>query len=272
MRGSSWCACSVLLTCVAAVSAAVSAGDSPDLEVVHRIKQEAFKHSQVMEHLFHMTEVHGPRLTNSPGLDAAAQWVVDTLDEWGLANAAVEEWGSFGRGWSTSYFSAHLIEPQYAPLIGVPLAWTPGTDGVVTGTPILAELKDVDGYDRREVELERFMSEWKGKLAGKIVLLSGPKALEPQTEAPSKRFDDGELSKRARARDPLEPIEIDFENPDRRQSAFQTAYAGARGQQTRRRCVGARSGQRTVRHHGARPTRRGLVSVQASGRDACGRV
>ena len=60
MRGSSRCARLILLTCVAAVPASVSAGDSPDLEVVHRIKQEAFKHSRVMEHLFHMTEVRKP--------------------------------------------------------------------------------------------------------------------------------------------------------------------------------------------------------------------
>jgi hypothetical protein len=34
-----------------------------------------------------------------------------------------------------------MIEPQYQPLIGVPLAWTSGTNGVVTGEPVMAVLR-----------------------------------------------------------------------------------------------------------------------------------
>ena len=97
-----------------------------------------------MQHVFYMTDVYGPRLTNSPGLDAAAEWVAQTARDWGLDNVALESWGPFGRGWSTSRFSAHLIEPRYAPLIGVPLAWSPGTAGVLRGTPILAVLRSED--------------------------------------------------------------------------------------------------------------------------------
>ena len=70
-----------------AVPGVWAADNSPDLEVIHRIKQEAFKRSQVMRHLFHMTDVYGPRLSNSPGIDAAAKWVLDTAKEWGLDNA-----------------------------------------------------------------------------------------------------------------------------------------------------------------------------------------
>ncbi|MYC64969.1 MAG: hypothetical protein F4X12_01395 [Acidobacteriia bacterium] len=46
---------------------ALGAGYSPDLEVVSQIKHEAENNSQVMEHLFQLVEVYGPRITNSKG-------------------------------------------------------------------------------------------------------------------------------------------------------------------------------------------------------------
>src|SRR6185295_13288347 len=85
--------------------------DRADLAVVHRIRQEAWEHSQVMDHLFYLTDVHGPRLTGSPGFQRAADWVTKRLQEWGLSNVAQEKWGPFGRSWSVSRFSANLVEP-----------------------------------------------------------------------------------------------------------------------------------------------------------------
>jgi len=201
----------VLATCA-------SAADSPDLEVVHRIKREAFARSKVMNHLFHLTDVHGPRLTNSPGYDAAAQWVVDKAIEWELDNAAVEEWGPYGRGWSTSYFSAHMVEPTYATLIGVPLAWAPGTEGVVDGIPILAYAPASMFSRSSEIEasradLQEYISRWHGKLQGAIVMLQAPRHLDTLESAPSRRLTSSDLADRATAPEPTEPIEIDLDNP-----------------------------------------------------------
>jgi carboxypeptidase Q len=108
-----------------------------DLATLHRIKDEAFQRSKVMETMFYLTDVNGPRLTNSPGYFGAADWVVKQLGEWGIA-AHQEKW-PFGRGWQFTHFSAHLIAPQYAPLIGYPQAWTGGTNGVITGEPMMVE-------------------------------------------------------------------------------------------------------------------------------------
>ena len=191
---------------------AVAVAQSPDLMVVHRIKHEAFENSQVMETLFQMTDVHGPRLTNSPGFDSAAAWVVEQSEAWGLDNVAIEPWGEFGRGWSTSRFSAHLIEPQYAPLIGVPLAFTPGTDGVVSGTPVFAPYHRRDEHEDRVAELDRYMDKWRGKLQGQMVLLSEPKHLTPETKAASHRLSSSELSDKSKASDPVENYTVDPEN------------------------------------------------------------
>jgi hypothetical protein len=212
-----------LITCalVALLLIPISiAGDTPDLEVVHQIKREAFKRSEVMEYLFQMTDRYGPRLTNSPGIDEAGDWFVDQAKEMGLKKVAKESWGPFGRGWSTEHFSAHLIEPQYMPIIGVPLAWAPGTDGVVKGTPLFAPLQRRDSHEARVAELDRYIERWSGKLENQIVMLREPMRIEPETDAPSKRYSDSELSTRSKAPEPVEPIAIDPDDPQRPENAY----------------------------------------------------
>src|SRR3954468_11906735 len=96
-------------------------GQEPvDLDVVHKIRQEALQNSQVMEHLFYLTDVSGSRLTNSPGYFKAADWVVKQLGDWGVS-AHQEKWGPFGRGWTYTRFSAQMLQPESVPLIGAPL-------------------------------------------------------------------------------------------------------------------------------------------------------
>src|SRR5258708_7690596 len=102
--------------------------DKIDLSVVHRIKQEAFRGSKVMDHLFWLTDANGPRLTGSPGYRTAAEWAVRSLKSWGASNPRLEKWGTFGRGWSVSQYSASLVEPGFAALGGVPKAWCGGTE------------------------------------------------------------------------------------------------------------------------------------------------
>ncbi len=69
-----------------------------DLGIVDRIKTEAFDRSKVMETLRNLTDVHGPRLTWSPGFEDAARWAMGELNGYGLENVHLEKWGPFGRG------------------------------------------------------------------------------------------------------------------------------------------------------------------------------
>lgn len=145
----------------------LAAEDKADLSIVHRIRHEALQNSKLMEHMFYLTDVNGHRLTGSPGYKKAADWVVKRAQEYGLSNAKLEKWGPFGRGWDYTKFSAHMIEPAYSPLIGFPLAWSPGTNGPVTGEPVHAVLRGPDD-----------LAKHKGKLKGKIVLI------DPARETP----------------------------------------------------------------------------------------
>ncbi len=180
------------ILCLAAVSIPllVLAAEKVDLLVINRIKSEAFENTKVMDHMFYLTDVNGPRLTGSPAYRAAADWVVKRMTEYGLT-AKEEKWGPFGRGWTSKHFEAHLIAPQYQPLIGIPLAWTAGTDGTVTGEPIMVSIKS-------EADFEKY----KGKLKGKVVMSSPPKQLELQTTASGHRLTDAELAEQAMAPEP----------------------------------------------------------------------
>ena len=190
----------------------LQAAEKVDLATVHRIKQEAFENSQVMDHLFYLVDVHGPRLTGSPGFHGAADFAVERMEEWGLENVKQEKWGPFGQGWSYSRFSAHLIEPQYEALIGVPMAWSPGTKGVVAGKPVLAPLKSPATLKHREAEIDAFIEKYRGNLGGQIVMTAPIKDVKVSAEALHRRFSEQELSRRAQAAEPVPPI--DFDDPE----------------------------------------------------------
>ena len=194
------------VTAVLALGLAASswAEDRADLEVVHRIRQEAIQGSQVMDHLFALTDANGPRLTGSPGFKRAAEWAAGRLKDWGVANAHVESWGRFGRGWSLERFSAQLVEPTVAPLHGVPLAWSGGTTGPVTAEVVAAPLwtapeREVR-YDIAKVEerVRTYIAAQRGKLRARIVLIDPAPELKPPTEAASRRYDDAQLQEEAR--------------------------------------------------------------------------
>ncbi len=158
------------------------ADEAVDLDVVHKIRQEALQNSKVMDHLFYLTDVAGPRLTNSPGFFTAADWVVKQLGEWGIS-AHQEKWGPFGRGWTFTHFSAHLIAPQYAPLEGVPLAYTPGTNGPVTGDATIAVINNEGDF-----------AKYKGTLKGKMLLLGTGRELAMSLQPLALRRSDADLA------------------------------------------------------------------------------
>ena len=165
------------------LSLGANAQEKVDLATIHRIKAEALENSKVMEHVFFLTDVNGPRLTNSPGFKSAGEWVMKRLQEYGLADVHEEPWGPFGKGWNYTRFAGHMLEPAYAPLIGFPLAWSPGTAGPVQAEAIYAPLEN-DG------DLEKF----KGKLRGKIVLSMKSRELAMPTEPAGRRLSDADLA------------------------------------------------------------------------------
>ena len=172
-----------------AQTAATPAPDPND--PIQRIKDEGMKRSQVMQTLSYLSDVIGPRLTNSPGMKRANEWTRDQLTKWGLQNARLESWGPFGKGWTLKRFSAQVTEPVAIPLIAYPKAWSPGF-----ASPITADVVYVDA--RNEADLEKF----KGKLNGKIVLTSATREVPAHFDAQGTRLSEKDLLALADAPEP----------------------------------------------------------------------
>ncbi|MDQ3712227.1 MAG: M20/M25/M40 family metallo-hydrolase [Acidobacteriota bacterium] len=173
-----------LLPTVAFGQAAAPAPFQSPKEVIDKIKDEGTNRSQVMQTLSYLTDVIGGRLTNSPNMKRANEWTRDTMTKWGLQNAKLEAWGPFGRGWSLKNFSAQVVAPQGIPVIAYPKAWSPSTKGVVTSDVVHLDIKD-----------EADFAKYKGKLNGKIVLISGTRELKAEVKPLSARRTDEELAK-----------------------------------------------------------------------------
>jgi hypothetical protein len=181
-------------------------GDSADLTLVGRIKNEAFANSQVMETLSYLTDVYGPRLTASPGFRDAANWAMKRLQSYGVAGVTEEKWGPFARSWALRQSSLEMLEPGYSALDAVPLAWSGSTKGARAGEVIFAPLRRgplSPDPARVEEEFDRYMNEWRGKLKGKVVLTSAPVTVRTDTPGPFQRLTDKELSDLAIAPAPV---------------------------------------------------------------------
>jgi carboxypeptidase Q len=178
--------------------------ENVDLATVDRIKTEAFDHSKVMDHLYQLSEVHGPRLTWSAGFMDAANWAVGALKEMGLRNVHTESWKPAGRNWMLQESSAELIAPRYQQMTAVPLAWSAATKGAVTGEPILTPFSATfrDGPKKLAEEWKAYQEKWGGKLRGKIIMLSEPNIPEPETRPLFRRYTAQELSDLENAPEP----------------------------------------------------------------------
>jgi carboxypeptidase Q len=170
--------------------------DRVDPAVLDRIKAEAFDRSKVVETLRNLTDVHGPRLTGSPGFEDAARWAMGELNGYGLQSVHLEKWGPFGRAWTLEQSSVELVEPRYSQLTAVPLAWSASTNGPVTADLVFAPIRASfrDGPKKFKEAMDAYRAKWTGKLRGKIVLLSNPKAPPPAASAPFHRYTAAELS------------------------------------------------------------------------------
>lgn len=162
---------------------------SPDPGVITKFEDEGLQHSHIMEVMGYLTDVYGPRLTNSPNIREAGEYAVKTLNSWGLVNVHEESWGPFGRGWSNELFEANEVSPRRFPLIAYPKAWTSGTGGVITAEAVYAKIE-------KEEDFEAF----RGKLRGKFVMTAPLRPVEAQFEAPAHRYTDKELVDMAQPR------------------------------------------------------------------------
>jgi hypothetical protein len=139
----------------------LAATEPVDLDMMTRIRDEGFHRSQVMETAATLTDSIGPRLTGSPAQRRASEWTRKRLQEWGLVDARLEPWGTFGRGWSFDRAVVGVVAPEKAPLLALPRAWTPGTNGPKRGRAL-----------RVTLESEADLDKHKGQVRGAVLFLA----------------------------------------------------------------------------------------------------
>src|ERR1035437_3093975 len=144
------------------------ATENLDYTMYQRIRDEGLSHSHVMEFASALMDGIGARLTGSPNLKRANEWTRDQLTAMGCSNAHLEDWGEFGMGWRQLNAGVRMTSPDTAVFIAQAAPWSPSTYGAVNGQAIWVDIKDEKDFDK-----------YKGKLAGKIVLLGDMREVNP---------------------------------------------------------------------------------------------
>jgi len=138
-----------------------------DWAMVATIREEGLQRSRVMEFESYMTDVLGARLTVSQDMTRARGWAVAELTRLGLARVAAEPFMDYGVAWDNEYVSLHMLEPDYAPMVGYPLTHTPGTDGRQVARAAVVDL-----------QVKADLETYRGTLKGAIALVSPPVAID----------------------------------------------------------------------------------------------
>jgi carboxypeptidase Q len=160
-----------------------------DLSMVYKIKQEGSRGNSLQEITFGLTDLTGPRLTGSTGINKGNEWAKKKMEEIGLQNVRIEEARDFLRGgWDNLKTYAAMTEPYYTNFACNPVAWTGSTNGPVKADVVLINVQT-------ETELEQY----KGKLAGKIVLIASTATNDIVFTPLASRYTDDQLKDLAMA-------------------------------------------------------------------------
>jgi carboxypeptidase Q len=132
--------------------------DDANLQRIWRLGMDSSHVQSLSQTLF---DSIGPRLTGSPSLTSASDWVMKMYKSWGIETRR-EQYGTW-RGWKRGTSHVDLVAPRTRSLEGTMLAWSPGTNGkpLKAEAIILPKFKDSTEFVK-----------WLPQAKGKIVLLS----------------------------------------------------------------------------------------------------
>jgi carboxypeptidase Q len=138
-----------------------------DWDVVAKIKDEGLQRSQVTDIVGYITDVLGSRLSLSQQMQKAQIWAKGEMGTIGLTNVVIEPFMDYGAAWDNERFSLQMLEPTYVPLMGFPLAYTPGTQGKIVCAAQIVEIQT-------KADCEKY----RGKLRNAAALISPPAVLD----------------------------------------------------------------------------------------------
>jgi len=165
------------LFAIAAAMPAPLLADASDSQVAAVI-DEGLNRSEAMVMASQLMDGIGPRLTNSQNYRRAADWATQRMGAMGLQNVHREGF-DFGLGWNLDSYRATMVTPRRIELTAIPVAWSPPTEGVLRAPVVVAPISKSEHF-----------AAWKGKLAGKVVMVSMPGTSSEPTKPAFQRLDD----------------------------------------------------------------------------------
>jgi len=153
-----------LVAAATAFSASAGAQTLPVNDpILRQMWAEGMERSQTWPLMQVLTDSIGPRLTGSPGIKSANDWLVAMYTRWGIP-ARNETYGTW-MNWRRGTTHIDLMAPRVRSLEGTMLAWSPGTP---RGQPVTAETILIPDL----ADSAAFRA-WLPAVRGKIVLVSG---------------------------------------------------------------------------------------------------
>ncbi|WP_422361044.1 M20/M25/M40 family metallo-hydrolase [Reichenbachiella sp.] len=191
-----------------------------------KINTQGFQKSQVMSLIADLSDVYGPRLTGTDQYFMAAEWVKQTMENWGMDKAYFENYCQDCMGWEVKSFNVEMVAPAYMKIQAYPYAWTESSNGVREGELVWIEPSP---------DLDKVKEQWAGKLKGKTVLIGSAPNQNMLFDALSTRLTEEEIEEAEKSIHPapvnplgpsagnvnlIEDLEIIFERFMRKDDAF----------------------------------------------------
>jgi len=151
-------ALALLLAAASASGQQVSAKNDASLQRMWRLGMDS---SHLESLAYSLIDSIGPRLTGSPALLRASDWILKTYSSWGI-DSRREQFGTW-RGWRRGWSHVDLVAPRVRSLEATMLAGSPGTRGQTLSAEAIVLPKFRDSLE---------FLRWLPLARGKIVLLS----------------------------------------------------------------------------------------------------
>lgn len=178
----------LLVALFTVASSATYAQSALSNEVAYKIKNEGFSNSQIEQLAQFFTDDLGPRLAASQMNSRAEEMVTAKLKEMGFSNPRIEFAYNFPKGgWDNQMNYVAMTAPYYCSFASNPKAWSGSTNGLVKGECVLVDVQ-------KKEDLEKY----KGKLAGKIVVMPATQTYQMSFEPLANRYTEEQLAQIAK--------------------------------------------------------------------------
>ncbi|MBW0144814.1 M20/M25/M40 family metallo-hydrolase [Sphingomicrobium clamense] len=182
----------------AALALVLSAPANAQDRDIAKIIDQGLTQSRVMKTAHELVDRIGPRLTNSPGMRRAEAWAINHMRGLGLDDVRQEGF-DFGRGWEMVDIEVDMLTPRPIELTAIATAWTPGTNGPVESEIVVAPMRGPEDF-----------AAYRGKLNGKIVLITLPGTGDEPTRPAFRRWENSDFARMDEYRQPTyDPHAID---------------------------------------------------------------